>query len=157
MESRGNFFQKVSFGASPLRRFLFASFSFVPTCSKEKEELWNLMTEWKEYLFSANFTLLQSLRRCRAGSLCWGVPWVCANIAKSFTVFAGRGLAPAALLGLDFLQRADIEIRPYGVRFSPNRGVMRLWRCAPAPYRVCINLVGAHFVHRRGGFHILPP
>ena len=29
-ESGGNFFQKVSSGASPLRHFLFASFSFVP-------------------------------------------------------------------------------------------------------------------------------
>ena len=29
-DSKGNFFQKVSFGASPFRHFLFASFSFVP-------------------------------------------------------------------------------------------------------------------------------
>ena len=44
------FFQKAPSCASPLRHFLFASFSFVPPCSKEKEELWNLMTEWEKYL-----------------------------------------------------------------------------------------------------------
>ena len=31
--------------------FLFASFSFVPPCPKEKEELWNLIIEWKKVLF----------------------------------------------------------------------------------------------------------
>ena len=39
---KGAFFKKPPFRVS-LWRFLFASFSFVPTCSKEKEELWNLI------------------------------------------------------------------------------------------------------------------
>ena len=30
------------------------------------------------------------------------------------------------------------------------RGVMRLWRCAPAPYRVCANIVGKHLVFPQG-------
>ena len=27
------------------------------------------------------------------------------------------------------------------------RGVMRLWRCAPAPYRVCANIAGTYLAH----------
>ena len=40
----------------------------------------------KNYLLflPANFRLLQSLRRCRASSLYWGVPWSCANIAGMY-------------------------------------------------------------------------
>ena len=41
---------------------------------------------------------------------------------------------------------------PYEVRISPNRGVV-----GAAPYRVCANIAGKHFVDRRGGFYILPP
>ncbi len=61
-ESRGGFFQKAPSCASSLRHFLFASFSFVPTCSKEKEALWNLMTQSYSFHYSVSFHTRFSLQ-----------------------------------------------------------------------------------------------
>ena len=47
---------------------------------------------------------------------------------------------------------------PYGVSLSQGtRGVMRLWRCAPAPYRVCALVLCRGGGCRFATTHILPP
>ena len=64
-------------------------------------------------------------------------------VLQSLSLYNPSGaLAPApftqgSLFGLVRTLQADL------------RGVMRLWRCAPAPYRVCANIAGKHPVLRR--------
>ena len=57
------------------------------------------------------FIIKLFLHRQKFNSVGEGSPLPLFGIYTLFSV--GRGLAPAALLKSDFLQRADIEIRPY--------------------------------------------
>ena len=102
----------------------------------------------------------QSLRRSRASSLCTREPWVCANIVRNTLHAAGGAgsLYRGCLFSFVRTLQADL------------RGVMRLWRCAPAPYRVCADIGGdihrsgdhwspvltAQIQPRRGAFHMPP-